>query len=91
VRALLAAAAGDDDAAEEDFERALAAARSGRQDYWLAALLHDYGRWLLTQRRTEQAASALGEARGGFEGMGATQWLELIDAVDVGAGTATRS
>jgi hypothetical protein len=44
-------------------------------------VLYDYGRWLATTGRPDEGAAMLAEARGLFERMRATAWLERIDAV----------
>jgi predicted ATPase/class 3 adenylate cyclase len=81
LRANAAAAAGDNDAAANELGLALAAARNLGQPYWLAPVLVDYGRWLVETDRQEEGAPLLEEARELFERMGATAWLERIDAV----------
>ncbi len=81
LRANAAVAAGDDGAAAEAFGVALANARSVGYGYFLAHVLHDYGRWLLGAGRDDEARPLLEEARGLFEHMGATLWLERLDAL----------
>jgi class 3 adenylate cyclase/tetratricopeptide (TPR) repeat protein len=80
VRANAAAAAGDVDAAADGFALALANARNLGFAYWLAPVLYDYGAWLVSTGRAEEAAELLGEARTLFERMRATVWLDRIAA-----------
>ena len=86
IRANAAAARGDGAAAAEAFGLSLAAARNLGSPYYLAPVLHDYGRWLVEDGRPDDAAPLLAEARGLFEKMGATVWLERLDEL---APTAT--
>ena len=85
LRANAAAAGGDEGAAAEAFGVALANARNLGHGYYLAHVLHDYGRWLLGTERADEARPLLEEARGLFEQMGATLWLERLDALGVTA------
>jgi predicted ATPase/class 3 adenylate cyclase len=81
VRANAAAAAGDDDAAADAFAIALANARNLGYAFWLAPVLADYGTWLHSVGRVEEAAPLLQEARELFATMGATVWLGRLDAL----------
>jgi hypothetical protein len=81
IRANAAAAAGDETAAAEAYGIALANARNLGYAYWLAPVLYDYGRWLAEIRRSEEGRPLLEESRALFEQMGATRWLERIDAL----------
>ncbi len=60
---------------------ALANARNLGYAFWLAPVLHDYGAWLVSSSRPEEAAPLLAEARELFTDMGATVWLQRLDAV----------
>jgi class 3 adenylate cyclase/tetratricopeptide (TPR) repeat protein len=82
LRANAAAAVGDAQQAADAFSVALANARNLGYAYWLAPVLYDYGAWLVAVGRAEEAAPLLAEARGLFETMGASAWLERIDRVD---------
>ena len=73
LRANAAAAAGDDDGAAEHFAIALANARNLGFAYWLAAVLADYGAWLVDRGREQEAAPLVAEARALYEEMGATR------------------
>jgi class 3 adenylate cyclase/tetratricopeptide (TPR) repeat protein len=86
---LAAAAAGDDTAAADSFAGALAAARNLGSPPVLGPVLVDYGRWLTSCGRLEEAEPLLEEARSLFEPMGAVRWLERIDAL-LPAPAATR-
>ncbi|MGB8351398.1 MAG: hypothetical protein WCE47_13295, partial [Gaiella sp.] len=86
VRANAAAAAGDADAAADGFALALANARNLGFAYWLAPVLYDYGAWLVSAGRAEEAAPLLAEARELFDRMRATTWLERVERVEQLAG-----
>ncbi|HJR94100.1 MAG TPA: hypothetical protein VJ807_01610, partial [Gaiellaceae bacterium] len=81
LRANAAAAAGDEGAAAGAFGIALANARNLGYRYWLAPVLFDYGRWLVASGREEEGRPLLDEAREHFEHMGATSWLDRLDAL----------
>jgi class 3 adenylate cyclase/tetratricopeptide (TPR) repeat protein len=87
LRANAAAAGGDDGAAADAYAVALANARNLGYAFWLAPVLADYGAWLHSVGRAEEAAPLLAEARGLFERMGATVWLRRLDAVAPAAAT----
>ena len=91
LRANAAAAAGDEAAAGEAYGIALANARNLGFHYWLAQVLYDYGRWLVGADRLDEGGPLLEEARGLFENMGATVWLDRIDALGKSALALTRS
>jgi predicted ATPase/class 3 adenylate cyclase len=80
VRANAAAATGDEDAAADFFALALANARNVGYAFWLAPVLGDYGAWLDSAGRAEEAAPLLQEARELFATMGATVRLARLDA-----------
>lgn len=82
ARANAAAAAGDDAAAADEYALALANARNLGLAFWLAPVLHDYGAWLVSGGRHEEAAPLLAEARELFAGMGATAWLERVATLE---------
>jgi class 3 adenylate cyclase/tetratricopeptide (TPR) repeat protein len=89
LRANAAAAAGDDDGAATAFGIALANARSLGFAFWLAPVLFDYGAWLVSTGRGDEAAPLLAEARELFERMGAAVWLRRLDAIaPAGSGQA---
>jgi tetratricopeptide (TPR) repeat protein len=81
LRANAAAATGDPEGAAEAYGVALANARSLGFAYWLAPVLHDYGAWLVSTGRADEAAPLVAEARELFEHMGATVWLRRLDAI----------
>jgi len=81
LRANAAASAGDEDAAVEAYAISLATARNLAYPFWLAPVLADYGAWLQSLGRTDDAAPLLREARELFEAMGAIVWLRRLDAL----------
>ena len=81
LRANAGAAAGDEQAAADGYSVALANARSLDYAFWLAPVLHDYGAWLVSTGRPDEAAPLLTEARELFERMGATTWIQRLDAI----------
>jgi predicted ATPase/class 3 adenylate cyclase len=88
ARGLAAAELGDDAAAAEWFGRALAAARNLNAPPVLGPVLADYGGWLMTCGRAEEATPLLAEARALFDRMGVAWWLERIDAASAQAALA---
>jgi len=88
LRANSAAAAGELDTAADAYGIALAHARSLGFALWLAPILHDYGAWLVSTGRADEAAPLLAEARELFERMGAVVWLRRLDAIAPTAGQA---
>ena len=79
IVAFKAIADGDEGAAADAFARALAAARSYGRAHTIAAVLADYGTWLVECGRASEAEPLLDEARALWEHMGGTRWLELIE------------
>ena len=80
AQGLIAADRGDEDAAAEAFSAGLAAARSLGERWLLAELLADYGRFLASCGRFDDAEPLLDEAQQLWERMGAVRWLERIEA-----------
>jgi class 3 adenylate cyclase/predicted ATPase len=76
-----AALAGDEDAAADAYAQALAAARNLGQPLHIAAVLTDYGAWLVDCGRAQEADTLLAEARTFYESVGAERWLAQIDAI----------
>ncbi|MBA2333220.1 MAG: tetratricopeptide repeat protein [Actinobacteria bacterium] len=87
LHANAAAAQGEEAAAADAFAVALANARNLDFAFFLAPVLYDYGAWLASSGRPEEAAPLLAEARELFAGMGATVWLRRLDTL---APAATR-
>jgi tetratricopeptide (TPR) repeat protein len=88
-RARLDIRRGETEHVESRFKGAEGAFREISAPFYLAASLLDHGTWLVGEGRTEEAAPLFDEARGIFERLGATPWLERLDAVEtsrVGAG-----
>jgi predicted ATPase/class 3 adenylate cyclase len=81
IRANAAASRGDGEAAADAYALALAHGRSLGFPIWLAPVLFDYGVWLQSEGRIEEAAPLLVEAREMFERMGAIVWLERLDTL----------
>lgn len=86
LRVNAAAAAGDADAGADGYAVALASARNLGYVFFLAPVLADYGTWLQSMGRVDEAAP-LQEARELFEGMGAVVWLRRLDAFAPAAAT----
>jgi len=82
LRANAAAAQGGEAAAADAFAVALANARNLGFAFFLAPVLYDYGAWLASSGRSDEAGPLLAEARELFEGMGATVWLRRLDALE---------
>jgi class 3 adenylate cyclase/tetratricopeptide (TPR) repeat protein len=80
-RGVVAAHAGDEDAAVSAFGIALATARSANDLWFLAEVLSDYGRALVTFGRVDEADPLLDEARELWQRMGAVAQLEKLEAV----------
>jgi hypothetical protein len=89
LRANAAAAAGDADTAATEYGIALANVRNLGFAFWLAPVLHDYGAWLVSTGRPDEAAPLLAEARELFERMGAAVWLRRLDSIAPAAAAAT--
>ena len=83
LRAIVAAIEGREDDAAAEYGIALANARSVGYPYFLAPVLGDYGTWLVSTERADEAAPLLAEARELYEAMGATARIEKLDAVDL--------
>jgi tetratricopeptide (TPR) repeat protein len=81
LRAIVAALDGDEDAAATAFGIALANARSVTYPFFLAPVLADYGAWLVSWGRHEDAAPLVDEARELYEQMGASARVERLDAI----------
>jgi tetratricopeptide (TPR) repeat protein len=87
IRANAAAAAGVADAAADGYGVALANGRNLDYPFFLAPVLADYGAWLHSVGRADEATPLLEEARALFERMGAVVWLRRLDAVVPAAAT----
>ena len=79
-RARLEAQRGENTWVESRFRGAAAAFRDISVPFYLAVTLLEYGAWLLGQDRGDEAAPLFDEARGIFERLKATPWLERLDA-----------
>ncbi|HEY8774633.1 MAG TPA: adenylate/guanylate cyclase domain-containing protein [Gaiellaceae bacterium] len=74
-------------AADSDYAAAATRFRELELPFWLAVTLLEHGEWLGEQGRSNEAEPLLAEARGIFEQLGATPWLERAGApvaVEVG-------
>ena len=81
LKGIVAAMEGRDDDAATEYGIALANARSVAYPYFLAPLLGDYGGWLVSCGREDEAEPLLAEARELYEGMGATARIEKLDRI----------
>lgn len=69
-------------AAADAYAVALANSRNLGFAYYLAPVLYDYGAWLASTGRRDEAAPLLAEARELFEQMGANVWLRRLDSLE---------
>jgi tetratricopeptide (TPR) repeat protein len=81
LRAILAAIEGREDDTASAYGIALANARSVGYPFFLAPVLRDYGVWLVSCGRAEDAAPLLAEARELYTAMGASARIEELDAI----------
>jgi tetratricopeptide (TPR) repeat protein len=77
--ARLAAARGDEGGAAEGFAAGADHYRAARTPLDLGACLLEWGEWLAGRGRGEEALPLLAEARGIFEDLRATPWIERVD------------
>ena len=78
-RAALAAHRNMDEVAEE-FTAALDAFATLRRPFWTAVTQLEFAEWLMRQERDAEAAALLIQSRSGFAHLGATPWVERVDA-----------
>jgi class 3 adenylate cyclase/tetratricopeptide (TPR) repeat protein len=83
-RARLLATRDEHEQVEARFKGAVGAFRELAMPFCMAQTLLDYGGWLVTQGRDDDAGPLLDEARAIFERLKATPWLERIDKLGVG-------
>jgi class 3 adenylate cyclase/tetratricopeptide (TPR) repeat protein len=86
--ARLAAQRGRADDAEPQFRRAVAVFRELSVPYGLAVTLLEYAEWLTEERRAEEVAALLREARGIFEYLEAPPMLRRLGHAELAAGIA---
>ena len=79
--------AGEDAVAEREFTAAAAGLRNLGLPFHLAVVVLEQGEWLTAQGRRDEAQPLLDEAREIFAGLGASRWLERLDAVESRTGT----
>ena len=84
LNARIADLRGDEAQVEAGFKRAAGMLRELETPFWMAVTLLEYGEWLVSQERAEDAKPLLDEAREVFERLEAAPWLERADAVPVG-------
>jgi class 3 adenylate cyclase/tetratricopeptide (TPR) repeat protein len=77
-RARLAATSGDDEQVAQGFNVAADVFREFTLPFWLAVVQLEHGEWLAATGRSEEAEPLHAEARGLFEQLGATIWLERM-------------
>jgi tetratricopeptide (TPR) repeat protein len=75
----------NDPGADRHFTTAAAQLRSLELPFHLAVVQFEYGEWLTARGRPDDAQPLLAEARETFEWLGATPWLERIDAAAPGS------
>jgi tetratricopeptide (TPR) repeat protein len=80
-RARLDVRKGETQDVEARFKGAAGALREISAVFHLATVLVDFGAWLTADGRRADAEPLFDEARGIFERLGATPWLERLDAV----------
>jgi class 3 adenylate cyclase/tetratricopeptide (TPR) repeat protein len=83
-RGRLAAIEGAAERAEQEFKAAAGSFRELATPFPLAVTQLEYAEWLVQEGRAEEAAPLLSEARGTFERLGATPWLERVDRAGAG-------
>jgi tetratricopeptide (TPR) repeat protein len=76
LRAHLAVRKDDGEAAEMGFKRASGAFRELGVPLWIGVTLLEYGEWLVTENRGDEAEPLLAEAREIFDRLEARPWLE---------------
>ncbi|HXF57466.1 MAG TPA: adenylate/guanylate cyclase domain-containing protein [Actinomycetota bacterium] len=81
LRARLLAARGQEEGVERAFQVAELEFHRMPWPFGLAVTLLEHGEWLLGQRRTQEAARALTEAREAFERLEARPWVERAGAL----------
>jgi class 3 adenylate cyclase/predicted ATPase len=89
LRAALASARGETAGVEDSRKGAIGLFREIQYPFFAAVTLVEQAEWLVGQARAPDAEPLLGEARQIFTSLGATPWLERIDALGVSAGTQT--
>jgi hypothetical protein len=82
TRRFRARLAGDDLSADGHYVAAASQLRGLELPFHLAVVLLEHGEWLVARDRAGDADPLLAEARETFERLGATPWLERLDAVD---------
>ena len=80
AEAKVAGLRGEAEIARPRFEEAVASFRGLGLRFHLAVTLAEFGQWLETEGRFEEAGPILSEAREIFEGLKATWWLDRMDA-----------
>jgi class 3 adenylate cyclase/tetratricopeptide (TPR) repeat protein len=65
-------------AADRSFRAAARVSRDMGAPLWLATTLAEHGEWMVSERRAEDAAPVLAEAKKLFEALGALPWLDAV-------------
>jgi class 3 adenylate cyclase/tetratricopeptide (TPR) repeat protein len=81
LRAYIAAQTGDDSGAEASFKRASGTFRELGVALWTGVTLLEYGEWLITENRADEAEPLLAEAREIFDRLEARPWLDRVEKV----------
>jgi hypothetical protein len=89
VRAALGAARGDDAGVEDARKGAIGLFREIDYPFWTAVTMHEHAAWLRDQRRETDAEPFVADARQIFTRLGATPWLERLDALGIAATMST--
>jgi hypothetical protein len=63
-----------------EFEAAMEAFTTLSRPFWLAVTQLEFAEWLMRQERDGDAAELLIQSRSGFARLGATPWIERVDA-----------
>jgi tetratricopeptide (TPR) repeat protein len=80
LRAQLAAQRANEAGVEAGFKRASSTFRELGIPFWIGVTLLEYGEWLVSQERDDEAVAHISEAREIFVRLEAAPWLERIDA-----------
>jgi hypothetical protein len=63
-----------------EFEAAMEAFTTLSRPFWLAVAQFEFADWLMRQERDGEAAGLLIQSRSAFTHLGATPWVERLDA-----------
>ncbi len=83
IRAHLTKVDGDPEGVEQRFKQATGMFREMATPFWMAVTLLEHAEWLTKQGRKEDAAAPSDEARGIFDALRATPWLERAEKLSI--------